>query len=175
MAAALSMTRQGACYFADGRPCTDTLTGSTPGRTCMEAGGLFAPNASCPASLRQQSEFQYIKCLLCFTVSINHEDGTVEEVAPTDPRGARLPPTLEVNAARTGSNNASRRPLDGHRKLSSAHAPYQQQPHVAVAPSADTNDFNCGNNATGTATGQFRVLSNQMIESLDAELSRRHR
>src|SRR5262249_55922059 len=41
---------QGACYFTDSRPCTDTLTGAAPGRTCMELGGLFVPQATCQAS-----------------------------------------------------------------------------------------------------------------------------
>ena len=51
--------------------------------------------------------------------------------------------------------------------FASAHTPLQQPPVVAAAAgSTDTNGLDCAN------TGQQRVLSNQMIESLDTELGR---
>src|SRR5262249_49394124 len=165
---------QGACYFADGRPCTDTLTGPTPGPTCMGAGGLFAPNASCQASPPSDLNFTTLNAYYVSPLVINHEDGTVEEVAPTDPRARGYRTTQEVNAARDWIKQRQPNiPWMATVSFSAAHAPYQQPP-TALLPRAtlDTSDFNCGNNTTGTTTGQFRVLSNQMIEALDAELGR---
>src|SRR5262249_20193573 len=42
----------GACYFADSRPCAPlakTPAHPTPGRTCLDRGGIFVPKQSCQA------------------------------------------------------------------------------------------------------------------------------
>ena len=159
---------QGACYFADDRPCTDTLAGPMPGRTCMELGGLFVPQENCQSTPPSTLNFDALNAYYVSPLVINRRNGTVEEVAPADPRARGYRTTLEVNAARDWiQQRPAHTPWMATVSFSSAHAPYQPPP-TALLPlaSVDTNDFNCTNEA------QIRILSNQMIEAMDAEIGR---
>jgi hypothetical protein len=101
-------------------------------------------------------------------VVINHEDGAVEQVPPTDIRARTYRGSAPVTAA---IDWIKRRPSDvpwmASVSFASAHTPLQQPP-VSLLPagSTDTNGLDCAN------TVQQRILSNQMIEALDTELGR---
>jgi hypothetical protein len=116
----------------------------------------------------QMLNFSSLNAYYVSPLVINHADGTVEQVQPADPRAGGYRTTLEVNAARDWiKQRPTHTPWMATVSFSSAHAPYQQPPTALLPPaSVDTNSFNCVDLA------QQRVVSNQMIESLDSELGR---
>ncbi len=161
----------GACYFADSRPCIElsrSLEQSTPGRACLDQGGIFVPNQSCQSSPPSGLNFNNQNAYYVSQLVINQKDGSVEVVPFTDPRARIYRSIIESDLAINWiTQRRPHRPWMATVSYSSAHTPYQQPP-TALLPlaSVDTNGFNC------TAEGQLRVLSNQMIESLDKELGR---
>ncbi len=160
----------GACYFADSS-CT-TISKSpeqpTPGRACLNQGGIFVPKQSCQSSPPAGVNFNNQNAYYVGQLVINNEDGSVEVVPFTDPRARVYRSTIESDLAINWINQRdSKKPWMATVSYSSAHTPYQQPP-TALLPlaSVDTNGFNC------TDLLQQRVLSNQMIESMDKELGR---
>jgi arylsulfatase A-like enzyme len=161
----------GACYFVD-HACSVINRDSahpTPGRTCLEQGGIFVPTdqgcqASPPSGLKFDSpNAYYVSAGPTSHLVINREDGSVEQVPV---RGYRT--ILESDLAIDWmQHRPAHTPWMATVSYSAAHVPYQQPPTALLPPrSVDTNGFNC------TDEGQQRVLSNQMIEALDAELGR---
>jgi Sulfatase len=91
--------RFGACYFSDGS-CTalgqpTDPPSATPGRTCLEQGGILAPEAACQAPVPPQvmAGFNNFNGYYVAPLLINHADGTVELVAGFDDHGQVKPPT----------------------------------------------------------------------------------
>ena len=160
---------EGACYHLDGT-CTDlsrSLTHPTPGRTCLEDGGIFVPLQSCqspPPNLAFENQNAYYVSRLV----INHENGSVETIPPTDPRARGYRTILESDLAIDWvKQRPAQTPWMATVSYSSAHAPYQQPP-AGIFPlaSVNTNSFDC------VESDQLRVLSNQMIEAIDTEIGR---
>lgn len=161
----------GACYFAD-NSCsviTRSLTHPTPGRTCLEGGGIFVPtNQGCQLSPPSSLNFETQNAYYVSQLLINRQDGSVETIPSTDPRVRGYRAIFESDLAIDWiKQRPTNTPWMATVSYSSAHAPYQQPPTDLLPPlSADTNGFNC------TDTGQQRVLSNQMLEAMDKELGR---
>ena len=163
----------GACYFVDSS-CSVIIRSSanpTPGRTCLERGGIFVPGtAPClpspPSSLKFDKANAYYASAGETPPShmiVNLEDGTVEKVPV---RGYRTIIESDLAIEWIESRPANT-PWMATVSYSSAHTPYQQPPTALLSPdSIDTNGFNC------TDADQQRVLSNQMIEAMDSELGR---
>jgi len=159
----------GACYFADGVTCDDTLSGIAPGRTCMEEGGLFVPNQVCQSTPPAELNFDTLNAYFVSPLVINHENGLLEEVPPTDPRARMYRTTATVNAARDWINSMRNRNKRWMATVSfsSAHTPYQQPPLDLLSPdSIEGSDLDC------KLLADQRVISNQMIESMDTEIGR---
>ena len=160
----------GACYFTDSS-CTAisrSPTQPTPGRTCLDRGGIFVPNQSCQASPPGNVRFNNQNAYYVGQLVINREDNSVEVVPFTDPRARVYRSVIESDLAINWiKQRRANKPWMATVSYSSAHTPYQQPP-TALLPSAsvNTNGFNC------TDELQLRVLSNQMIESMDTELGR---
>jgi arylsulfatase A-like enzyme len=160
----------GACYFADSS-CTAISKSPeqpTPGRACLNQGGIFVPKQSCQSSPPAGVNFNNQNAYYVGQLVINNEDGSVEVVPFTDPRARVYRSIIESDLAINWiKQRNSKKPWMATVSYSSAHTPYQQPP-TALLPlaSVDTNGFNC------TDLGQQRVLSNQMIESMDKELGR---
>lgn len=161
----------GACFFADPSSCMDltrTLGQPTPGRDCLTQGGIFVPNQTCQtATAPSLTQFNLQNAYYVGQLVI--DNGTAATVVPFTDRRARVyRSTLESDLAIQWINQRKpNRPWMATVSYSSAHTPYQQPP-TALLPlaSVDTNSFNC------VDEGQSRVLSNQMLESLDKELGR---
>ncbi len=157
----------GACYFVDGT-CDATLGGPTPGRTCLEQGGIFVPDQACQSPAPSTLNFEQLSGYYVSPVVINKPNGKIVEVPPTDPgtRGYRT--TLETNAARDWINDRKpNKPWMATVSYSSAHAPYQQATAALLPPgSPDTSGLDCASQAAA------RVLSNEMIEAMDTEIGR---
>lgn len=161
----------GACYSAAGGSCTEISRSpdlSTPGRVCLEQGGIFVPNQACQGTPPANVSFTTQNAYYVGELVINREDGSVETVPLTDPQARTYRSSLESDLAiQWIQRRPAKKPWMATMSYSSAHTPYQQPP-VALLPAAsvDTNGFNC------TDEMQLRILSNQMIEAIDKEIGR---
>lgn len=161
----------GACYFSDRRSCTEMSKSRehpTPGQACLENGGIFVPKQRCESSTPANLTFDQLNGYYVSPLVIIHDDRPVEEVLSTDPRARGYRTIIETNAAIDWiKKRRPDTPWMATMSYSSAHAPYQQAPAALLPPaSIDGSGFNC------TKPLQQRVLSNQMIESMDSEIGR---
>jgi hypothetical protein len=162
----------GACYGVNGS-CTMLAAGTlspTPGRTCLERGGIFDPNKTCQSPVPSYVNFATQNGYYVGQLVINRPDGASTVFAPNDPSGAgrRYRTLMESDRAIQWINQRSQnRPWMATLAYSAIHSPYQQPP-TALLPTASvaTGGFNC------TGAADQRVLSNQMIEATDAEIGR---
>jgi len=163
----------GACYFVDQSCKTMSRTSRhpTPGRSCMEQGGIFAPNAACASSPPSSVDFTLQNGYYAGQLVINRPDGSYSVAPPQDPSGAArgYRSIIESDRAIAWINE---RPRNGAWMAtvaySSAHTPYQQPP-TSLLPLASlpTGKYDCLESEIDQ-----RVLSNQMIEAMDAEIGR---
>jgi len=174
----------GACYLPNGS-CTDLSTASTqtPGRACLESGGILNPGQSCQATLPGNLNFAtqngyytayWVENLEDGKTTITHSPGDTQVNAP-EYRGYRS--TLEANRAIDWINKQQKtdKPWMASVGFSSAHTPWHNVPQSILPPdSANTNGFNCtGNpNTDPVVHEQLRVLMKQMEEGMDRELGR---
>ncbi|TAL45504.1 MAG: arylsulfatase [Methylovulum sp.] len=159
----------GACYAADNTCQVMTGTGrNSPGRACRDNGGIFDPNTSCQTPRPSKINFNLMDAHYVSPLVINHEDGRVEQVPLTDKRARTFRGTAPVDAAIDWINQRPKdRPWMASVSFATVHTPLEQPPLALLpAKSVDTNGFDCTN------TKQWPVLSNQMIEALDAEVGR---
>ena len=161
----------GACVSASGS-CSDMSTANfrTPGRSCMENGGILVPNASCktlPADLALNFKTQnghYTGNWI-----INKQDGTTETQPPSDPRARGFKTQQEVTRAIAWINEQKKQthPWMVTVGLAAIHEPVQQSPTAMVsARSPETDGYNCLDEA------QKRELATQMVEAIDHEVGR---
>jgi Sulfatase len=167
----------GACYFPpeQGRACeviTQTLTVSTPGRHCLEKGGILVPNESCQSTPPSKVNFSLLNGYYVWLLVENElKTGRVTPFGPpyTDPRQRTYSPIEETTAAiqwikqQTGNN-----PWMTTVAYSTIHAPYQQAPQRLTPGMPDTSGVSCD----GTKLRNTRTLSNQMLEAMDTEIGR---
>lgn len=161
----------GACVTASGG-CNEMSTASfsTPGRSCMETGGIFIPNASCtalPGNIKPNFDTQnghYTGNWI-----INKQDGTTEVQPPNNPLSRGFKTQQEVTRAVSWINQQKKlgHPWMVSIGLSAIHEPVQQSPTALVsAGSPETAGYNCLDQA------QKRELATQMIEAIDHEVGR---
>ena len=160
----------GACYSASGS-CMELSTPSyhTPGRSCLEQGGIFVPNASCgamPSTLNFDTQNGH------YTGNwvINEEDGiTTRTQAPNDARARGFKTQQEVDRAVAWINKQSGdKPWMLTVGLSAIHEPVQQSPTKLVASDSPATDgYDCLSNES-----QRRELATQMVEAIDHEIGR---
>ncbi len=162
----------GACVTANGG-CTDLSTASvrTPGRSCMEQGGILVPNAACnalPSDLALNFSIQnghYTGNWI-----INKADGvTTETQPPSDARARGFKTQQEVTRAVAWINQQQKqtRPWMVSIGLSAIHEPIQQSPTTLVsAGSPETDAYNCLDQT------HKRELATQMVEAIDHEVGR---
>ena len=165
----------GACFFADSS-CTaisESPEQPTPGRACLNQGGIFVRNQSCGSPPPDDAAFNTQNAYYVSQLIINHEDGRSEEVSLTDPSARTYRSTIESDLAIEWiTERKPNKPWMATVSYSSAHAPFQQPPTALLPPgSVATGDFDCSGMSTASQVQQ-RVLSNQMTESLDTELGR---
>ncbi|MCB1706140.1 MAG: sulfatase-like hydrolase/transferase [Halioglobus sp.] len=163
----------GACYFVDSS-CEELASSEqapTPGRTCLERGGIFVPDAACSVgSVPANVDFTLQNGYYVGELLVNQPDGSYEIYPPDDPSGAARSyrSIIESNWAIDWIRNQSAGvPWMATVSYSSAHSPFQQPPTSLLPPdSVPTAGFDC------ESAGDQRVLSNQMIESMDREIGR---
>jgi len=166
---------KGACWFVDQKPCSPmsrTLLAPTPGRSCMEQGGIFVPKGDCASAPTPPGNVKFNRQNAYYAgqLIINQPDGGFEVLPPQHPSGASrgYRSILESKAAIEWINTRSPAvPWMATVSYSSAHTPYQQPPTALLpALSVPTGAFDC------SEIVPQRVLSNQMIESMDKAIGR---
>lgn len=159
----------GACYLAGGG-CNEITTQdvTTPGRTCLEQGGIFDPGASCQASRPANLDFDTQNGYYTGDWIINTIDGEIDRLPPDNPSARGYRTTLETDRAVAWiKDRAPDQPWMMSVGYSAAHTPLQPPPQALLpAGSPDGGAFDC------TATAQQRVISNQIIEAMDHEIGR---
>ena len=163
----------GACYFVNDscEELLSTVEAPAPGRACLQRGGIFVPDAACSAGGAPDSvDFTLQNGYYVGQMIVNEPDGTYEVFPPEDSSGAARAyrSIIESDWAIDWIKGQSAEvPWMATVSFSSAHSPFQQPPTSLLAPgSVPTDDFDCA------AVDDQRVLSNQMIESMDAEIGR---
>lgn len=159
----------GACYRADDS-CDEmsTATAVTPGRACLEKGGIFVPNQSCQSPRPANLDFSKQNGYYTGAWVINKKNGTTQTLAASsvETRGYRtiLETDLAVNWIK---KQAVDQPWMTSVGYSAAHTPLQPPPTALLpAGSTETGAYNC------TDITQNRVLTNQIIEAMDHEIGR---
>ena len=167
----------GACYTNSGTSCvvlSRTLKKPTPGRTCLESGGLFVANQSCTNPIPANLNFNLANGYYVWNRVINQSNGVVTKVPLSDPsvRGYVTEATNSAASAWINARNTAHQPWMASISYATIHSPYQQPPSSLLpAAEVDSSGLNCAGstNADKLAT---RVLSNQMIEATDAEIGK---
>lgn len=159
----------GACWQPDGS-CTalNLAAGDTPGRVCLERGGIFDPGKTCGPTMPSYLDFTEQNGYYTGEWIINHPDGNAEVVPVSDSRYRGYRSVIETDRAvewiRTRTAN---QPWMLSLGYSAIHTPLQQPPHSLLPPGAvSTSGFTC------SGTAEARILTNQMIEALDKEIGR---
>lgn len=162
----------GACYQPDGACENLSIVGSVPpGRLCMSRGGLLVPDGTCPATPGpppEQLNFQQYNGHYVSPFTINHPNGEVEDMPPTDARARRFRATVAVDEAIAWINGRPEgQPWMASVAFASAHTPVMQTPvDERSAPTDVTSGLDCAD------TVQGRELTNDMIENIDEEIAR---
>jgi arylsulfatase A-like enzyme len=163
----------GACYAPD-LSCTDLkrdATHSTPGRTCMESGGIMAPKQSC-AQPPPTLNFLVGNGYYAANRVINQTDGTAVQLQLNDPaaRGYVLETTNKSAISWINTQDNLKKPWMATVSYATIHTPYQQPPSSLLpATEADTSGLQCTGNDTRNEAAT-RILSNQMLEAMDTEI-----
>jgi len=159
----------GACYLANGS-CTDIANSGLvpPGRSCRDGGGIFDPAKSCQSPAPGYLNFSTLSGHYVSPLVINNEDGSVEQVPPTDPRARRFRAAEAVDAAIDWiKGRPDTHPWMATVSFASAHTPVMQPPVTELlSGNAASSVLDCGNPVAQ------RVLTNLMIESIDTEFAR---
>lgn len=184
----------GACYLPDGA-CTplSTADAPTPGRACLERGGIFDPRKACQASRPAYLDFDTQNAYYTGEWVVSRADGSNETLRASDPAARGYRTTLETDRAiRWAKQQPSTRPWMLSVGYSANHTPLQPPPaSLLPAGALDTSGFTCGASAADTIAdlrpiparmataltqardiAQTRVVSNQMIEAMDSEIGR---
>ena len=154
--------KPGVCRFASG--ACERTRGLRPGLSCVAQGGLFDEGGRCGSPPSHALNFGTANAYYASPLVINHPDGRVESGSLA--RGYRT--TIEVDAARRWIQQRDpKTPWMATVSFSSAHVPFQPAPPSFGLPGTPGPD---GPDCTSSAA--LRVLSNQTIEAMDAELGR---
>ncbi|MBV8865939.1 MAG: sulfatase-like hydrolase/transferase [Acidobacteriaceae bacterium] len=172
----------GACYFADKRGCKVIKTPEvpTPGRACMEQGGIFYPfkpggDTGCRSIPPSTLNFNLANGYYVFNLVTNdREAGTVYKHPLTDPRARMYSPIETTDAAvKWIKSQPNGQPWMATASYAAIHAPYQQAPQSLTPGEPDLSDVPCaGPNQTNAPLKDIHKLSNQMVEAMDTEIGR---
>jgi Sulfatase len=163
----------GACYHSDSSCAVISKDAKhpTPGRSCLEGGGILVPKQTCQSKPPSNLNFGVDNGYYVWERVINHPDGSIEVLSQSDPRARGYISIATTDSAVQWINSRSGRWM-ATVAYANAHTPYQQPPtSLLPAVSIPASRFDCtGNNRLGVP--ELRTLSNQMIEAMDEEIGR---
>lgn len=185
----------GVCYFANGDATVmnDPVNYPTPGRSCVEQGGIFDPNSEqVDANRHAQLRFDLQNGYYTGEWKINHMDGSDETLRVADPsvRGYRTITETDQAIAwieqMQQRANAEQTPWMLSLGYSALHAPLQPPPvSLLPFPEAQLSLLGCGTPVSSrladlgvadptqlAAAVQQRIVAQHMLEAVDHEIGR---
>ena len=164
----------GACYTVSNSCAviSKNAANRTPGKVCVEQGGIFVPNQVCQSSPPAGVNFNQDNGYYVWNRVFNNPDGSVVALPLTDPRtrGYVSEATTAATISWINSEKAKGGKWMATVSFANAHTPYQQPPNSLLPPLSElTNGFQCTGNEPRNVLAT-RVLSNQMIEAMDTEI-----
>ncbi|MFL6305394.1 MAG: sulfatase-like hydrolase/transferase [Candidatus Sulfotelmatobacter sp.] len=164
----------GACRFADSTcsVISKDATHPTPGFSCLQSGGIFVPNATCQSSAGASLDFTHTNAYYVWKRVINEADGTV---IPADENAPPARGYVSDQTTQSAVDWIRQQDADGQTWMATVsyandHTPYQQPPrNLLPIATPDSTGFSCTGNTTANVIAT-RILSNQMIEAMDAEI-----
>src|SRR5438270_1564211 len=165
----------GACCFADNRGCKiiSTADAATPGRACLEQGGIFVPaeqgGSVCGSTLPSAVNFTLANGYYVFNLVTNDLKTRSVNVYPlTDPRARMYSPTETTDALLKWVNSQpDGQPWMATASYASIHAPYQQAPQSLTPGEPDLSGVACNG-----SLADLHQLSDQMLQAMDSEIGR---
>ncbi|MCC2596706.1 sulfatase-like hydrolase/transferase [Pusillimonas sp. MFBS29] len=174
----------GACYDVSGG-CELIARGPdtvTPGRTCMERGGIFDPGQSCQASRPTYLDFTAQNGYYTGEFVQSWADGRTQKVGAEDPSARGYRSTMETDRAIAWVRQQSPdTPWMMSLGYSAIHAPLQVPPVSLVSESTIGRNDNliCSpasdlEGVPGQITGLVddHLVTNLMVEAMDTEIGR---
>jgi arylsulfatase A-like enzyme len=173
----------GACYFADKQRGCRVIKAPevpTPGRACMEQGGIFYPfkpggDTACRPTPPPTLNFGLANGYYVFNLVTNDlKAGTVYKHPLTDPRARMYSPIETTDAlVKWVKSQPSGQPWMATASYAAIHAPYQQAPQSLTPGEPDLSGVPCaGPNQTSASLADIHKLSDQMLEAMDTEIGR---
>lgn len=159
----------GACYQPGGSCITmSTLTLDTPGRTCLEGGGIFDPGKSCQSATPSHLDFSLQNGYYTAEWIVNEADGATRVIPVSDPAGRGYRTVQETDRAVAWiKRQRDDQPWMLSLGYSAIHTPLQPPPASLLPNQADgVGAYDCRDSQ------DQRVLTNQMLEALDTEIGR---
>lgn len=176
----------GTCYFPDKRlsKVMSPADAPTPGRACMEQGGIFLPKEvgeKCPSNvLPSKANFGLANGYYVFNLVTNDLKAcTVYKHPLTDPRARMYSPIETTDAlVQWVKSQPEGQPWMATASYATIHAPYQQVPQSLVPGEPDLSAIRCGTTNETTPPpppprlSDIHKLSDQMVEAMDTEIGR---
>ncbi|MBX6316868.1 sulfatase-like hydrolase/transferase [Pigmentiphaga sp.] len=177
---------EGACYFATGA-CETLARGGdivTPGRTCMERGGIFDPGASCQAKVPDYIDFTAQNGYYTGEFIQSWADGRTNKIPVSDPSARGYRTTMETDRAIAWAKQQSGdKPWMMSVGYSAIHAPLQLPPLSLISettpgrndllPCSPASDFEGAPGITKvTDLVEAHLITNLMVEAMDREIGR---
>ena len=162
----------GACRFADGSCMVITRDQQhpTPGRSCLEQGGLFVPNKQCNMPPPLALNFGLENGYYVWHRVINQPDGTVIRYPLTDPTARHYVSNTTIQSAVDWINtqNSQHQPWMATVSFANIHTPYQQPPNSLLPHTEiEGSGLSCANQNN---EADLRIISNQMLEAADTHV-----
>lgn len=189
----------GVCYLPEGHASgthllmTDPNSYPTPGRTCLELGGILDPNSSnYSANRRAELDFNVQNGHYTGAWKINHADGSNEQLNADNPRARGYRTILETDLAIDWIEQTRQQQPDTPWMLSmgysALHTPLQPPPaNLLPHPDATLSLLGCGTPAASALAelgilpvdpvnladfAQQRAVAQHMLEAVDQEIGR---
>lgn len=174
----------GACYAVTGACNSITRSPgiSTPGRTCMERGGIFDPNQSCQVSRPAYLDFATQNGYYTGAFVQSWPDGSTQKVGAEDPSARGYRSTLETDRAVAWVRQQSKdTPWMMSLGYSAIHAPLQVPPVALISSSTPGRNDNLicspasdleGVPGQITSVVDDHIVTNLMVEAMDTEIGR---
>ncbi|MCK9538715.1 sulfatase [Dokdonella sp.] len=176
----------GACYFVDDT-CeqidrNDAAGLRTPGRACLDRGGIFDPDQTCQASTPSHIDFTTQNGYYTGKFVWSDGDGNAGEVLATDASARGYRSTLETDRAIAWARaQPADKPWMMSLGYSAIHAPLQVPPLALIAEDTPGRNDNlvCSplsdvEGAPGQIIGMVddHLITNLMVEAMDREIGR---
>jgi len=159
----------GACYSGNNTCQVMTKSGAeAPGRICRDSGGIFDPNQPCRSPVPSYINFSTLSGYYVSPLVINNQNGSIDQVPPTDLR-ARTYRSDELVAAAIAwvKQQPPNQPWMASLAFTNVHTPAMQPPSPLLpSTEPDSSNLDCANIA------DQRILTNEEEEAFDTDVAR---